>query len=32
LQRVIDEHPNTPWAMMADRELQTPIGWKWTER
>lgn len=32
LQRVIDEHPNTPWAMMAERELQTPIGWKWTEK
>jgi len=31
LQRVIDEHPDTPWAMMAERELQTPIGWKWTE-
>lgn len=32
LQRVIDDHPNTPWAMMAERELQTPIGWKWTEK
>ena len=32
LQRVIDDHPNTPWSMMAARELETPIGWKWTEK
>ena len=32
LQRVIDEHPQTPWALMAERELQQPIGWKWSER
>lgn len=31
LQRVVDEHPNTPWALMAQRELDTPIGWKWIE-
>lgn len=31
LQRVINEHPDTPWAELAKRELETPIGWKWTE-
>jgi hypothetical protein len=32
LQRVVDEHPGTPWALVAERELMMPIGWKWTER
>lgn len=32
LQRVIDEHPDTPWAMLAKRELELPIGWEFTER
>ena len=31
LRRVIDEHPDTPWAFLAQRELSTPIGWKWVE-
>jgi hypothetical protein len=31
LQRVIDEHPDTPWALLARHELDTPIGWMWTE-
>ena len=31
LQRVVDEHPDTPWAMLAKRELSEPIGWKWDE-
>ncbi len=31
LQRVVDEHAGTPWALMAQRELDTPIGWKWVE-
>ena len=31
LQRVVDEHPNTPWALLAMKELETPIGWKWVE-
>ncbi len=31
LNRVIDEHPETPWAMLAQRELATPIGWKWDQ-
>lgn len=32
LQRVIDEHSDTPWALLAARELKTPLGWKWTEQ
>ncbi|MFK7769321.1 MAG: vWA domain-containing protein [Mariniblastus sp.] len=31
LERVVEEHPGTPWAMLAERELKTPIGWKWTQ-
>ena len=31
LERVTKEHPGTPWAMLAKRELATPIGWKWVE-
>ena len=31
LQRVIDEHPGTPWEMLAKRELATPMSWKWEE-
>ena len=30
-QRVIDKHPGTPWAMLAKRELATPMSWKWEE-
>lgn len=32
LQRVVDEHPNTPWALLAAKELKQPMGWKWTEK
>jgi hypothetical protein len=32
LTRVVTEHPGTPWAKLAEKELQTPCGWKWTER
>ena len=32
LQRVSLEHEGTPWAMLADRELRTPLGWKWTQQ
>ncbi len=32
LNRVIAQHPDTPWALLAKRELRDPIGWKWTER
>lgn len=31
LQRVVDEHPGTPWALMAQRELSTPMSWQWKE-
>jgi hypothetical protein len=32
LTRVKDQHPGTPWAYLAERELTEPLGWKWTER
>jgi hypothetical protein len=32
LTRVMDEHANTPWAFLAARELETPLGWTWRER
>ena len=32
LTRVRDSHPGTPWAVIAARELEQPIGWRWTER
>ncbi|WP_437230270.1 vWA domain-containing protein [Planctomicrobium sp. SH661] len=31
LRRVVDEHPGTPWAMLAERELSTEMGWSWEE-
>ena len=31
LQRVVDKHPETPWAMIAQRELEIPIGWQWRQ-
>ena len=31
LQRVIEEHPTTPWALLAERELKDPLGFKWVE-
>ncbi|HEY6564148.1 MAG TPA: vWA domain-containing protein, partial [Pirellulaceae bacterium] len=31
LQRVMDEHPETPWAVLAGRELRIPFGWSWTD-
>ncbi len=31
LNRVVTEHPDTPWAMLAERELKTPLGWTWKE-
>lgn len=31
LNRVVENHPGTPWAMLAQRELTTPIGWKWRQ-
>lgn len=31
LNRVIELHPNTPWALMAQREKSVPMGWDWKE-
>ena len=31
LTRVIDEHPGTPWEMLASIELSEPMGWAWKE-
>jgi hypothetical protein len=31
LERVVQEHPQTPWAALAERELATPLGWQWDE-
>jgi hypothetical protein len=32
LQRVLREHPGTPWALLARTELATPLHWKWDEQ
>ncbi len=31
LQRVAREHPQTPWAALAEAELKQPFGWTWKE-
>ncbi|MEA2630036.1 MAG: hypothetical protein QOE66_255 [Chloroflexota bacterium] len=31
LKRVVEEHPGTPWALLARRELKDPFGFKWVE-
>jgi hypothetical protein len=31
LERVVKEHPGTPWAKIAEEELQAPLGWTWKE-
>lgn len=31
LKRVIDEHPGTPWAVLAETELSKELGWGWRE-
>ena len=31
LERVVESHPGTPWALLAERELAIPIGWEWSE-
>ncbi len=31
LERVVKEHPSTPWAYLAELELKHPIGWEWEE-
>ena len=28
LERVVKEHPGTPWAKYAEEDLKTPLGWK----
>ena len=32
LERVTTEHAGTPWARIAEKELETKLGWKWTEQ
>ena len=32
LERVKKVHAGTPWAQMAEMELQVPVGWKWMEQ
>lgn len=29
LERVVKEHPGTPWAKFAEEDLKAPMGWKW---
>jgi hypothetical protein len=31
LERVVQEHPGTPWAKIAEAELAMPMGWTWKE-
>jgi hypothetical protein len=31
LKKVVAEHPNTPWMLLAQRELKDPLGFKWVE-
>jgi hypothetical protein len=31
LTRVVKDNPNTPWAMMAQKELETDLGFRWEE-
>lgn len=31
LKFVVENYPNTPWALIANEELNTPIGYKWVE-
>jgi von Willebrand factor type A domain len=31
LERVVKEHPDTPWALLAQKELKQPFGWTWKE-
>ena len=31
LDRVIANHPGTPWALYAQRERNIPMGWEWKE-
>jgi hypothetical protein len=31
LKHVAERHHGTPWGLLAERELRTPMGWKWVE-
>jgi hypothetical protein len=31
LERVVTEHPDTPWSYLAGIELESPFGWEWRE-
>ncbi|MGI9455569.1 MAG: vWA domain-containing protein, partial [Aeoliella sp.] len=31
LERVVQDHAGTPWALLAEKELRIPFGWEWTE-
>lgn len=31
LNGVAEDHPGTPWALLAEQELSVPIGWEWKE-
>lgn len=31
LRRVLEDHADTPWAKLAERELSNPLGWRWDE-
>jgi hypothetical protein len=32
LERVVQDHPGTPWALLAAEELRRPLGYAWVER
>jgi hypothetical protein len=32
LERVVHDHPGTPWAESAAKELKAPLGWAWEEK
>jgi len=32
LKFVTDNYPDTPWALIANEELNTPVSYKWYER
>ncbi|MCE9525015.1 MAG: hypothetical protein K8R36_03060, partial [Planctomycetales bacterium] len=31
LNRVVKNHPGTPWALLAEKELKDPVGWVWVD-
>jgi hypothetical protein len=31
LKQVVSKHHGTPWAVLAQKELQIPLGWRWQE-